>query len=207
MARPRKERQHEARNQLVEAFWKFAREIPVSDMKVDALAREAGCNRSTFYYHFKGISNLREYAVDSSGIVPVLAAALAQGAIGASSSKDPAARAMSAISKQALARQNRDFIWKHEKAIDDMCSLVYHNWTELDDWGIRMRLREICRDALGDDVRANGVETRILLEFMTNGLIGAMAYRGASGNALPFDRFVNVLDSEALPALMDAMRR
>ena len=64
MARPRKDGTVAgADERLVEAFWDLLEEMPVRDVSVGALARRAGCNRGTFYYHFPSLDELVSRAV------------------------------------------------------------------------------------------------------------------------------------------------
>lgn len=43
---------------LIEAFWSLLEERRSADVCVRAVADRAGCNRSSFYYHFEGIEDL-----------------------------------------------------------------------------------------------------------------------------------------------------
>lgn len=65
MARPRKDAAEPcARARLIEAFWDLAKQGSDAELSVGAVARAAGYNRGTFYYHFKDIEELRGAAVD-----------------------------------------------------------------------------------------------------------------------------------------------
>lgn len=67
---PRKERCAERRSarkpedvsamgeRLIEAFWSLLEERRMADVCVRAVVERAGCNRSSFYYHFDGIEDL-----------------------------------------------------------------------------------------------------------------------------------------------------
>lgn len=57
---------------LIEAFWALLEERRMADVCVRAVVEKAGCNRSSFYYHFDGIDDLiygaleREISFESS---------------------------------------------------------------------------------------------------------------------------------------------
>ena len=64
MARPRKDAEGPcARARLVEAFWGLLEQGPGAEVSVGAVTRAAGCNRGTFYYHFKDIDELKRTAI------------------------------------------------------------------------------------------------------------------------------------------------
>lgn len=64
MARPRKDAEGPcARARLVEAFWELLDQGTDADLSVGAVTRIAGCNRGTFYYHFKDIDELQRTAI------------------------------------------------------------------------------------------------------------------------------------------------
>ena len=53
MARPRRDSREAAVEERVEAvFWQMIETRRLSQVSVSALVREAGINRSTFYYHY-----------------------------------------------------------------------------------------------------------------------------------------------------------
>lgn len=77
MARPRKdseERGAEAR--MIEAFWDQLSRMPYREVTAASIARQAECNRATFYYYFDSIEDLAEQAVDAA--VPTGIADLAE---------------------------------------------------------------------------------------------------------------------------------
>lgn len=65
MARPRKDSGVlDARTRIIEAFWSLIEHERITELSVGHLADAAGCNRGTFYYHFKGIDDVCRAAVD-----------------------------------------------------------------------------------------------------------------------------------------------
>ena len=65
MARPRKDAVGPcARARLIEAFWGLLEQGSGAELSVGAVTRAAGCNRGTFYYHFKDIDELQHTAID-----------------------------------------------------------------------------------------------------------------------------------------------
>ena len=65
MARPRKDSgEAGARARIIAAFWELlAEKGQVTDVSAGAVAGRAGCNRTTFYYHFKSTDALVEAAL------------------------------------------------------------------------------------------------------------------------------------------------
>lgn len=65
MARPRKDSEEPcARARIIEAFWQLVEEERHTNVSVGAVTRAAGCNRGTFYYHFKDVDALIDDALD-----------------------------------------------------------------------------------------------------------------------------------------------
>ncbi|MGH1977426.1 TetR/AcrR family transcriptional regulator [Rothia sp. L_38] len=63
MARPRKDSaQPGARQRITEAYWALAAERAFPDIAVDQILKRAGCNRTTFYYHFENLAAVRAEA-------------------------------------------------------------------------------------------------------------------------------------------------
>ena len=64
MARPRKDSEEAAVEERVEAvFWEMIETRRLTQVSVSALVREAGINRSTFYYHYEDVDDLARRAV------------------------------------------------------------------------------------------------------------------------------------------------
>lgn len=77
MARPRKDSEREgAKERMLEAFWDQLSRMPYREVTAASIARQAGCNRATFYYYFDSIEDLAEKAVDAA--VPTGIADLAE---------------------------------------------------------------------------------------------------------------------------------
>ena len=67
MARPRKDSEVKgAEQRMVEAFWSQLSRMPYRKVTAASIARQAGCNRATFYYYFDSIEDLAEEAVDAA---------------------------------------------------------------------------------------------------------------------------------------------
>ena len=77
MARPRKDSEEKsAAARMIEAFWDQLSRMPYREVTAASVARQAGCNRATFYYYFDSIEDLAEQAVDAA--VPTGIADLAE---------------------------------------------------------------------------------------------------------------------------------
>ncbi len=53
---------HITKNAIVDAYEKLAKTIPLKNLTVGEIAKEAGVNRQTFYYHFHDIYDLTIYS-------------------------------------------------------------------------------------------------------------------------------------------------
>lgn len=77
MPRPRKDSgEKAAEERMVEAFWNQLSQMPYREVTAASIARQAGCNRATFYYYFDSIDDLAEKSVDAA--VPTGIADLAE---------------------------------------------------------------------------------------------------------------------------------
>lgn len=77
MARPRKDSEEKgAETRMIETFWDQLSRMPYREVTAASVARQAGCNRATFYYYFDSIEDLAEQAVDAA--VPTSIADLAE---------------------------------------------------------------------------------------------------------------------------------
>ena len=77
MARPRKDSEKRgAEERMVEAFWDQLSRMPYREVTAASIARQAGCNRATFYYYFDSIEDLAEKTVNAA--VPTGIADLAE---------------------------------------------------------------------------------------------------------------------------------
>lgn len=63
MARPRQTKDHVPANErIVDAYWRWAQQVPFPQITVAQLLVRAHCNRTTFYYHFKNLLDVRREA-------------------------------------------------------------------------------------------------------------------------------------------------
>lgn len=77
MARPRKDSEEKgAEARMIEVFWDQLSHTPYREVTAASVARQAGCNRATFYYYFDSIEDLAEKAIDAA--VPTGIADLAE---------------------------------------------------------------------------------------------------------------------------------
>jgi len=66
MSRPRKDSaQADARGRIIEAFWSQLETKHVDQLNVRQITSVAGCNRGTFYYHFRDMDDLFQQALNN----------------------------------------------------------------------------------------------------------------------------------------------
>ena len=65
MGRPKKNTgTPEARQRIIDSFWDLLQDYRLRDITVGMIAREADCNRGTFYYHFNDMDDLVYSAIE-----------------------------------------------------------------------------------------------------------------------------------------------
>lgn len=66
MGRPKKDPEaQDARQRIVEAFWKLLEDRRLSELTVGVICAEATCNRGSFYYHFDDLDSLVFSAIEN----------------------------------------------------------------------------------------------------------------------------------------------
>ncbi|MBK8446652.1 MAG: TetR family transcriptional regulator [Micropruina sp.] len=166
MARPRYTAEDRtAREKLVAAFWRLLALGPYAKLTVLEVVRAAELNKNTFYYHYSGIDELAEEAVQATLDPKALLAALSSVSIG-----DAGAPA----SKTAL-----------DANLDRLCLVAGEHSSA----ALRQLLKDALRgawcEALGIDDGQLTLEQRIGFEFALGGVLEVMAYR--SRVATPFN--------------------
>lgn len=175
-----------ARDRLVDAFWERARVRPVAEITVDELCSAAGCRRSTFYYHFDGIDELRAVAVEQTGVPALLA--------------DEFAATMTGTGELPYERFH-----ERTREFNDVCTVAYLNWGALEGWGAVDYITALWLESVDADAGSLAPAKRAILAFAACGFLGALAYRGATGNTVPYAEVASEMHHIVAPALAEAI--
>lgn len=160
MGRPRKNSSTpEARRRLHSAFWDLLESNELHEITVGTIAAKASCNRGTFYYHYRDIDELIGSAIEEEILrddaIPVLVLNLITG----------------------IYKENYD------EAVINLRSRIHHFSLLLDRGGmdvvyatVKSTVISLWETALCADGATLADETRVLLEFYVNGMLGMVAY-------------------------------
>lgn len=190
MARPKyQEGERTARERLEDAFWELLAQHPVGEITVGMLCAQAGCNRGTFYYHFEGIEDMAARVAAES--LPDQISALVRGYLADGSSPigfDDAARC----------------------DIERLCLLVGSHGSSEFARAVKAALVKSRLDDLGVEWDELDARARIIVAFMADGILGALAGHAEDARAgeEPYldTVFAVVFDTFSKPAL-DYLRK
>lgn len=152
MARPRKDSEEKgAEARMIEAFWDQLSRMPYREVTAASVARQAGCNRATFYYYFDSIEDLAEKAVDAA--VPTDIADLAERFL----SEDSAPFRLDEAQRRAVER---------------ICLLTGLNGSARLTERFKRTLMETWASRFGLDLAQEDVRT--VASFMASGIVGIL---------------------------------
>lgn len=181
MARPRYEAgDASARDRIIDAFWKALAETPFSKLSALGIARAAGVNKNTFYYHFADIDALAEQAIDGLLFPELLEYALSRSGDPGAATKLPRMDAVRARRVKAILSENGTAL--HVLLADRAATL----------WRERLATEGITMDA----------DKEALLAFASGGLVSAL--RSMREEALP-QMLARIGRTGLLPGIIDRL--
>ncbi len=186
MARPRKDAGTAPMDRrMLDAFAQMAAHMPMSEITVAAVCRAAGCNKTTFYYHFATFDDLVGRYLDELDAENLLEHAfqvlMSQGAQG--------------LSERELARLSGRY--------DHLCTLMALNPQGTFARRMHQILRRRVTLALGV-ASAPTPRQEMLVEFVTGGVASLLAYRGNAGNSIELSQLVDAFYAQIVPVLVQA---
>ncbi len=188
MARPRRDAGAPAMDRrILGEFDAMAREMPTSEITVAALCRRAGCNKTTFYYHFATFADLVERYLEKVG------------------TEELAAQAVGELLGCEERGAVRDSTPELAERYDLLCTLAALNPQGIMAEHIRAALRRHAALALGVGEQPSPRQ-EMLVEFATGGFAALLAFRGRAGNSIGFDETVAAFYPDIIPALVRAAR-
>ena len=193
MARPRKSSGQDARARILEAFGSLAREVSVPDITVGAVCSKAGCNKTTFYYHFDTFDDMLDAYLESMDITGISENLIGRLVGGGDVALDDADR-------QIVA-----------EGFDLMCELAALNPDGPMHAKLLILMREHAGAALGADGRRDGAAhdpfAEMLAEFTAGGFLALFAYRGRNAGLLDFEHMARGFYEDIIPAIVRSSQR
>lgn len=158
MARPRKQDSTNARQQLLNAFWELLEDRRLHDLTVGALASRAHCNRGTFYYHFSDFDNLVFTAIENefmqtNGVADDIFNLITEADEGA-------------IERIVSGQQMKRLLLLMKRGGTDMLEAT-----------TKIILLDLWRTVLCPDGSELAQETRFVIEYAINGMLGILSYK------------------------------
>ena len=219
MGRPRKDTTtQEIRERLIEVMSNRLIHEPIDAVTVSSLIEEAGCNRSTFYYHFANVTQLSEVALDAAVPVDIPLAVLSfiqkgipprkedlKGNDSHRTKADAPDREDGLLRSPLFASINiPDLVCQNSGKIDTLCAILNGPNAPLAQKQIKQRFWEEILPKLGASLALNADDPkfRIVFEYASAGILALMAYRAETGFAYPVETFLQYLVPEVPAALL-----
>lgn len=186
MARPRKDSEcPTGKDRIKQAFWAlYAGDAP-RRMTVKDVCAEAGCNKTTFYYHYECIEDvLREIEEECIPFdAPVLIAPLMKNGEG--------------------VRFIAEYVSRHKERYERMCFLLGPSG----DPAFAPLLKDVMmaqwEEALGFKVSSLSSEGKLVIDFVASGLLGV--FSGAKERDMELSDMVATLGDVLLPNIDDML--
>lgn len=161
MPRPRKNSEQPAtRQRIKDAFWSLYLELPIDKVTVKEVCAQAGCNKTSFYYHFEDIGCVLREIEDEC--MPV----------------DAPAFVLAAIRNRERVAPERGYFAANEKRFDRMCHLLGPKG----DPAFAKRAKDVMTEKwcqhLGIDRATLDEREKMIVEFIMGGTASLLAARG-----------------------------
>lgn len=213
MARPRKgSAGQDARGRLMSIMAdRLAQELAGS-ITVTSLIRGAGCNRSTFYYHFADASQLVEETLDAVVPVEIPLAVIdfvRRGADAAQSGSADGGKHARIAHFGAIPEGISSLLQHNTESVDLLCRILNGPNAALAQARVRQRLIEDVLPSLGIGMPADqdGARARIVFEYAVGGVLSLMAYRAETGFERPVEDYLECFIPEVPAALLRVLSR
>lgn len=187
MARPRKDAGAVPMDRrILDEFAQLLLEKPLVELTVAALCSKAGCNKTTFYYHYATFADLVTRYLEELDADAVLECALA--ALLGSGERTAAREKLASLSSK----------------YDELCTLVAKNPQGLIQEHIEAVVRRHAAALLDVGEQPTTPRQEMLVSFTAGGVMRLLAYRGNAGNAIGFEELVEIFYPEVFPAIVRA---
>lgn len=184
MARPRRtDEKYATRDQLVSRFQELATQMPVDQISVRLIVDSVGCNKTTFYYHFRTLESLSDTALGAMGIDGAVHVVVER-MVGERREAQPV------TDESQLA-----------ESLDRLCVFASLNESGRGRTYLNGLLAQATAEALGVDPDAAGNRSRTLLAFTAGGVGEALRFRGSTSNSIPAAEFMRAARDIVIPAI------
>ena len=184
MVRPRRtDDKYATRDQLVSRFQELATQMPVDQISVRLIVDSVGCNKTTFYYHFRTLESLSDAAL---------------GAMGIDGSVRLVVRRMVGERRDAQPVTDESQL---AESLDRLCTFASLNEGGLGRKYLDGLLAQATAEALGVDPDKAGNRVRTLLAFAVGGVGEALRFRGSTSNSIPAAEFMRTVRDVVRPVI------
>lgn len=161
MPRPRKDSaEPAARQRIKDAFWELYLELPFDKVTVKEICARAGCNKTSFYYHFEGAESVLREIEDEC--MPV----------------DAPDFVVEAIRSHDHLSVEREYFISHGENFDRMCHLLGPKGDPAFAKQAKDIMTEKWCESLGVNRTQLGEQEKLLVEFIMGGTVSLLAARG-----------------------------
>ncbi|MCD8286597.1 MAG: TetR/AcrR family transcriptional regulator [Clostridia bacterium] len=162
---------------LICAFWKLYRDCPVEKIRIDALTKEAGYNRTTFYEYFTDIYDIRQQAEDELF-------------------EECRTKMFSLLPDGVRGSGKEDIVKALVTVFDAYGDRIMILTGERGDTSFRNRMEEqampLMRRMLGADA---GECTNYIISFVYNAIAGVLQYWCRNGKEMPEEQLLSLIYS------------
>jgi AcrR family transcriptional regulator len=192
MARPRKDAGIEpARLRIKEAFWALLPATDVRDVTVRELCRQAGCNRSTFYRNYCDVYEL--LAEVQRDVLPYELPALIRDSL------------LAGGMRQKMAIVN--FVRHNRERLARMSLLLSPGGDPTFARTLKDAMLDAWTQAFGTTTAALSFESRVLMEFLLNGVLALLTYHDEKGRPVNLLKIAPFFSAEVAPSLVPMIER
>lgn len=187
MARPRKDSEGPSgKERIKQAFWTLYTNDSPERATVKEICAEAGCNKTTFYYHYRCVEDVLA-EIEQECIpheAPVLIAPLLRNGEG--------------------ARFIAEYVSSHKDRYEKMCYLLGPHGDPAFSSLLKTVMVEQWERALGFKVADLHEKDRLLIDFIAGGMLSMFAQTSESTEMGPAD-MIETLGDVLLPLFIDAL--
>ena len=170
------------------AFWELAKEYPVHEITVNLLASRAQCSRGSFYYHYDGIDMLIDRIIEQS-FPSLLPQTLYSWLFSSSASVDGVLNSS-----------------EFQETLERLCVLVGPHSTLEIVAKVKRKFITAWLDLYGVKEDELPLEAQILFEFMSNGVLGIIAFRAHSKSSVSALQFFDAVYPEVPTAFIKRLK-
>jgi AcrR family transcriptional regulator len=189
MPRPRNDSvEPSGRQRIRDAFWGLYLKVPFEKITVKEICELAGCNKTTFYYHFTGIENVLREIEDAcmpKDAPDMVAELMRQG-----EEEIPLA----------------EYLSKHGERFDMLCHLLSSKGDPAFSRRVKDTMSKRWCEAFNIVYEELSAHDRLLMEFVMGGTTSLLASYG-DGRPLDFNELIGILDETLMPHFKRILER